>query len=469
MNLQPLPDLGQIGIDHTVHDESFHRFHHDVSALSHKWSLLPIRNDHIQFSLVFGSSSYYVAPRSHSLTLTGDLNDMNVNRIHPIPNTASHVTLNEFSFALGSAVTDRLFNSFPLGLQTLRIRDLLFVGNCCGRALVPLLNRLTATTIYLLELTLDSLKFDESAEVCHSHFDVLPKLTHLVLSRILDVDVDDVRPVVLAPHQCSRLRQVLLQVYIRNNGGVSLVEGLAHIFPTGLNKLSFAVKNASNANQHQRGRSIKLEMPLATRELCLSLPLCGALTGQRLHLAPTLMQLTLASQNTSISVLHEIVARLPNSLQQLVLCSWPLQQSGFLGFLAHWIPPKTQSLSLRHCAITHDDIEELVTHGWPSTLVHLKLRGNALSKLPPSFPPCLRNLDLTQNPLDAGAASDWIAVLSTIRFIGLSGTHSAAALAPVLLSKLADRSPMEQITLEVLERIPLDVRAQFKSVSSLEE
>ncbi|KAJ3362042.1 hypothetical protein GGF31_001825 [Allomyces arbusculus] len=165
-------------------------------------------------------------------------------------------------------------------------------------------------------------------------------------------------------------------------------------------------------------------LPRALRALTMA---WDKVIGASLPLAPPLQSLFLECEPNidrsadPVGALAAIASRLPVTLKDLTLDSWPIgDDTPALAALAQHLPPRITSLSLMFCHVNSADLEQFV---WPATLRRLDLKGNDLNKGPDRLPHQLKELDLSANGSLSNTETEWIAELPpTLEMLSLGET-----------------------------------------------
>ncbi|KAJ3349058.1 hypothetical protein GGF32_005811 [Allomyces javanicus] len=232
---------------------------------------------------------------------------------------------------------------------------------------------------------------------------------------------------------------------------------LAQAWPTSVDCLHVTLVNTLRLQRlvsaTERMPMIVAHLPLATRSLhakfaSLSLDVP---TFRQIPLAPTLTKLTLHGSHNTVNMvgLERLMTRLPSSLIDLSLISWPFGGTTTAAGIGWNLPQQLEALRLFSCDLTDDDLAEFEL---PPSLRHLDLESNKLCAVPVNLWPAhlltlvLKGTAVTDKQLE------WVASLPTsLRVLNVDHTTVGDQFARALLQWMPAPRRTSRMTLHVAE------------------
>ncbi|KAJ3348532.1 hypothetical protein GGF32_006137, partial [Allomyces javanicus] len=230
---------------------------------------------------------------------------------------------------------------------------------------------------------------------------------------------------------------------------------LAQAWPTSVDCFHCTLANTLRPQRlvsaTERMPMLVAHLPLATRSLhakfaflSLDVP-----TFRQIPLAPTLTKLTLHGSHNTVNMvgLERLMTRLPSSLLDLSLISWPFGGTTTAAGIGWNLPQQLEALRLCSCELTDDDLAEFEL---PPCLRHLDLESNKLCTLPIAlWPAQLQTLKLKGNAF-VDDHIEWVALLPTsLRVLKVEQTAVGDQFASALLQRMPAPRKTSRLTVHV--------------------
>ncbi|KNE54547.1 hypothetical protein AMAG_00516 [Allomyces macrogynus ATCC 38327] len=417
-------------------------------AASRCWSLLPIPLSQIRSFTVFeGASSVIIPPSCRSLSVEGDVPWREL----AFPPTISSLSLKYIT--VRPECIDALSQLLP-NLRTLSFLDVApdeGDEDDCKSVKLLLVNHIPSTVKTLIlhsnnvEMTTDA--------VMPALARAIPQLPSLASLRLIGFDPVQVN-LVMATLPREGFSELTLGFNVFNGDHVAALERVANSLPTSVGSFSLDlmldIDGRDDKDDYRLDplRDFVTRIPLATRNLSVRLAVWDDLLCRTIPISPTLTSLKIAiGQWNRCLGLDDLVARLPTTLTHLTITSWTLRNTlTARSNLARRLPPRLMKLQLIRCELTDVD---LVHFQWPSSLLHLDLCGNSLTRLPPTLPSGLHTLVLSRNSLLNDTGFEAVLLPTLLRVLNLGGTKVGDGTAAGLLHHMPMRSEWRRMHVHV--------------------